>query len=92
MYTITDVQELHEWMVKHFVGPEAGDVVELWERAGDEEVETDPMVEIMRNETEEGKKVTRNGGTKHVAVFRRKVDSAWPEEDESGREGKEAEV
>ena len=32
----------------------------------------------LREETEEGKKVTRNGGRKFVAVFRRGVDPEWP--------------
>lgn len=81
MYTITDVAELHEWMVKHFVGVEAGDVSGLWERVGEEEVEGDQMVRVMREETEEGKKVSRNGGRKYVAVFRRGVDPGWVDGD-----------
>lgn len=79
IYTITDVEELHQWMVSHFAGPEAGDVSELWERVTDEENEEDAMVKVMREETEEGKKVTRNGGNKYVAVFRRKENPTWPE-------------
>lgn len=35
-------------------------------------------VELMMNETEEGKKVTRNGGEKYVALFRRLPDPEWP--------------
>ena len=46
----------------------------------DEEVEADECVAVMREETEEGKKVTRNGGRKFVAVFRRVVDPPWPGE------------
>lgn len=64
-------------MVKHFVGIEAGDVKVLWERVGEEEVEGDGMVRVMREETEEGKKVSRNGGRKYVAVFRRVGDPEW---------------
>lgn len=79
VYTITDVQELHEWMVRHFVGVEAGDVKGLWERVGEEEVEDDEMVGVMMGETEEGKKVSRNGGGKFVAVFRRGRDPDWVE-------------
>lgn len=79
VYTITDVEELHKWMVSHFVGEDAGDVSELWEQVSDKENDADPKVQIMSEETEEGKKVTRNGGKKHVAVFRRKNDPAWPE-------------
>jgi tRNA (guanine-N7-)-methyltransferase len=33
----------------------------------------DPAVEAMTNGTEEGQKVTRNGGSKYIAVFRRIV-------------------
>lgn len=80
VYTITDVEELHQWMVKHFVGSEAGDARELWETVGDGENEDDLCVRVMREETEEGKKVTRNNGKKFVAVFRRKEDPAWPDE------------
>jgi tRNA (guanine-N7-)-methyltransferase len=32
---------------------------------------SDPSVEAMTNGTEEGQKVTRNGGSKYIAVFRR---------------------
>ncbi|EQL32862.1 tRNA (guanine-N7-)-methyltransferase, variant [Blastomyces dermatitidis ATCC 26199] len=88
LYTITDVEELHRWMVSHFdVGggeEEAGEeggintVKELFERVGDEELERDPCVKVMMEETEEGKKVTRNKGKKFVAVWRRKEDPQWP--------------
>ncbi|PGH02204.1 tRNA (guanine-N(7)-)-methyltransferase [Blastomyces parvus] len=89
LYTITDVEELHQWMVSHFdVGngeeEEAGEeggintVKELFERVGDEELEQDPCVKVMMEETEEGKKVTRNKGKKFVAVWRRKEDPQWP--------------
>lgn len=37
-------------------------VEELWERVTEEELERDPCLKVMREETEEGKKVTRNGG------------------------------
>lgn len=80
VYTITDVEELHQWMVKHFAGREAGDARELWEVVSDEENESDTCVRVMKEETEEGKKVTRNNGKKFVAVFRRKDDPAWPDE------------
>lgn len=80
VYTITDVEELHLWMVRHFEGPEAGEVRELWERVGEEENAGDEAVKVMMDETEEGKKVTRNGGRKFVAVFRRREDPAWDEE------------
>ena len=72
VYTITDVEDLHEWMVERFEAHPS------FERVGDEEVEADGCVGVMREETEEGKKVTRNGGRKFVAVFRRGVDPEWP--------------
>jgi tRNA (guanine-N(7)-)-methyltransferase len=71
VYTITDVKALHEWMVEHF---EAHPSFELVSR---DDVEKDQCVEIMRNETEEGKKVDRNKGTKYVALFRRLEDPPW---------------
>lgn len=72
IYTITDVEDLHMWMVKHF------DDCESFERVGEEIVEEDACVEVMKRETEEGKKVERNGGEKFVALFKRKADPPWP--------------
>ena len=79
MYTITDVEELHQWIVKHFEGEEAGELKELWERVPEEELGEDVCVKTMSEETEEGKKVTRNNGRKFVGVWRRRVDPEWPE-------------
>jgi len=78
VYTITDVEELHVWMAKHFSGEEAGDAKELWARVSEEELDVDPCVKVMSEETEESKKVTRNGGEKFIAVFRRKDNPEWP--------------
>lgn len=50
MYTITDVKDLHEWMVKHL------EEHPLFERLSKEWEENDECVKIMRNATEEGKK------------------------------------
>lgn len=72
VYTITDVEDLHLWMVERFEKHPS------FERVGEEEVEADELVGVMREETEEGKKVTRNGGRKFVAVFRRTEDPEWP--------------
>ncbi|KAE9989232.1 hypothetical protein EG327_002934 [Venturia inaequalis] len=72
VYSITDVKDLHEWMVEHFSG------CKLFERLSEEEEGEDECVEVMKVETEEGKKVGRNGGTKYVACFRRRGDPAWP--------------
>ena len=65
VYTITDVRDLHEWMVSHFEAHAA------FERVGEEEERDDPCVAIMKSETEEGKKVERVNGDKFVALFRR---------------------
>ncbi|KAM3522816.1 hypothetical protein MY4038_008456 [Beauveria bassiana] len=72
VYTITDVEALHEWMVEHLEAHPAFERVV----AGDE-VEGDPCVAVMRRETEEGKKVARNKGLKFVALFRRREDPPW---------------
>jgi tRNA (guanine-N7-)-methyltransferase len=77
VYTITDVEELSQWMIKHFDGDEAGDARELWERVGQEEIDADPCVRVMSQETEEAKKVTRNNGGKYIAVFRRRENPEW---------------
>lgn len=77
MYTITDVEDLHLWMVKHF--DEHGSFVRVDE--GDMDDEQSKCVEVMRTETEEGKKVERNGGLKLVACFRRAGDPPWPGEE-----------
>ena len=57
--------------------------VEVPEEGREEEWEDKTMgilVKCMREETEEGKKVTRNGGKKFVDVWRRKEDLPWPGE------------
>ena len=60
VYTITDVEDLHLWMVEHFEKHPS------FERVSNTEVEDDVCVEVMRSETEEGKKVERNSGSKSV--------------------------
>jgi len=72
VYTITDVEDLHLWMAEHF------DSHPSFERVSKEDEETDPCVALMRTETEEGKKVERNGGQKFIALFRRLEDPPWP--------------
>lgn len=71
IYTITDVEALHEWMVEHL------DSHPSFERICKEEEETDECVKVMMSETEEGKKVARNNGKKFVALFRRTEDPPW---------------
>lgn len=71
VYTITDVEALHEWMVEHL------DAHPSFERIPEEEEKSDPCVAVMLKETEEGKKVERNNGPKFVALFRRIPDPPW---------------
>ncbi|XP_012282869.1 tRNA (guanine-N(7)-)-methyltransferase [Orussus abietinus] len=68
VYTITDVQDLHEWMVQHF------DEHPLFGRVSNYELSLDPITEKLYESTEEGQKVTRNKGNKFLAVFRRIPD------------------
>lgn len=65
LYTITDVQDLNEWMVSHLDGFPA------FEKLSEVEIAKDSVVEEVRTATEEGKKVERNNGVKLVAVYRR---------------------
>ncbi|XP_063531058.1 tRNA (guanine-N(7)-)-methyltransferase [Cydia strobilella] len=68
VYTITDVKDLHDWMVTHFEDHP------LFEKISDEELKSDPIVEKLYESTEEGQKVTRNNGDKFLAVYRRISD------------------
>lgn len=70
LYTISDVKDLHDWMVKHLSEHP------LFERVSDEELVNDPCIDAMTNGTQEGQKVTRIGGSKYPAVFRRKPSKA----------------
>jgi tRNA (guanine-N7-)-methyltransferase len=72
IYTITDVEDLHNWMVGHLNAHPS------FERLSEEEQEADGCVHIMRTETEEGMKVERNSGRKFVACFRRLEEPPWP--------------
>lgn len=83
IYTITDVEELHLWMVKHL------DAFPLFARISDQDLVGDVVVEQVRDiawkrraetsdtsnqvrtSTEEGKKVERNKGAKYLACYRR---------------------
>ncbi|KAF4629060.1 hypothetical protein G7Y89_g9089 [Cudoniella acicularis] len=56
IYTITDVEDLHLWMVDHFEKHPS------FKRVPEDEQEADECVEVMKTETEEGMKVARNNG------------------------------
>ena len=86
LYTITDVEEYHHWILDHFRQEpvpgqegevEQGGIKDLWERVSDEEVQQDKCVQLMKDATEEGQKVSRFEGLKFVAVYRRKPDPEW---------------
>lgn len=65
IYTITDVKDLHDWMVMHF------EEHPLFERISDEELKEDVVVDKLYESSEEGQKVSRNKGDKFLAVYRR---------------------
>ncbi|KAL1140464.1 hypothetical protein AAG570_000396 [Ranatra chinensis] len=69
VYTVTDVEDLHEWMVKHFTEHP------LFSRVIESELKNDPVIEKLLDCSEEGMKVSRNNGQKFLAVFRREADS-----------------
>lgn len=68
IYTITDVHDLHLWMVSHL------EEHPLFERLNEDELKADPVVDKLYESTEEGQKVTRAKGEKWCAVFRRIPD------------------
>ncbi|CAB9513554.1 tRNA (guanine-N(7)-)-methyltransferase [Seminavis robusta] len=77
LYCITDVQELHQWHVQKC------NAHPLFRRLKEEEIKDDPCVELMKNETEEGKKVTKLGGDnkkgeKYYCVYQRILDAEIP--------------
>jgi tRNA (guanine-N7-)-methyltransferase len=65
LYTITDVEALHQWMASCL------DAHPLFARLTDAELAADPCVELIRTATEEAKKVERNKGMKFPAIYRR---------------------
>lgn len=65
LYVITDVEDLHNWHLKHCGAHE------LFRKLSEVEMEDDPCVKAMYNETEEGKKVERAGTNKYYAVYER---------------------
>ncbi|TFK50077.1 putative methyltransferase [Heliocybe sulcata] len=68
VYTITDVLDLHEWMRTHLEN------FPLFEPVDEETLRAEgkgPILDAVRQSTEEGKKVERNNGDKWLACFRR---------------------
>lgn len=69
IYTITDVEELGDWMKACLEGHP------MFEAVRDEELEADPVVKLLSSATEEGQKVAQNGGQTFQAVYKRVVPS-----------------
>jgi tRNA (guanine-N7-)-methyltransferase len=68
IYTITDVEDLYEWMRTHLEN------FPLFEPITEEALRADgkgPILDAVYESTEEGKKVARNNGQKWLACFRR---------------------
>ncbi|KAJ6995359.1 hypothetical protein D5086_014120 [Populus alba] len=65
IYSITDVEELGDWMKTCLENHP------MFEALAEEELEADPAVKLLRTATEEGQKVARNGGQTFQAVYRR---------------------
>ncbi|KAL5782875.1 hypothetical protein ACOSP7_007904 [Xanthoceras sorbifolium] len=70
IYTITDVEELGDWMKSCLESHP------MFEALAEEELEADPVVKLLSCATEEGQKVARNGGQTFQAVFRRIVPTS----------------
>ncbi|XP_045804504.1 tRNA (guanine-N(7)-)-methyltransferase [Trifolium pratense] len=65
IYTITDVEELGDWMKTCLENHP------LFEPLTEKELEADPAVKLLSSATEEGQKVARNDGQTFQAVYRR---------------------
>lgn len=65
LYTITDVENLHQWHVAKCTAHP------MFEQLSEAELQGDKAAIAMVTETEEGKKVARAGNAKYCAVFRR---------------------
>lgn len=68
VYTITDVKNLHDWMMAHL------SAFPLFEPVDEKTLRSEgkgPIIDAVYTSTEEGKKVERNGGEKWLACFRR---------------------
>ena len=68
VYIATDVFDLFEWMDSRLSNHT------LFQKLSEEEVERDPTVSLLFESTEEGRKVSRTGGQKWKAVYRRICD------------------
>eukprot|EP01017_Pseudomicrothorax_dubius_P031192 TRINITY_DN3957_c0_g2_i2.p1 TRINITY_DN3957_c0_g2~~TRINITY_DN3957_c0_g2_i2.p1 ORF type:complete len:302 (+),score=81.72 TRINITY_DN3957_c0_g2_i2:51-956(+) len=74
LYAVTDIEELHDWHIEKLNSHPQ------FRRLPESSLTDDPCVEAMQNETEEGKKVTRNGGRKFYCVYERVPTSTTTEQ------------
>ncbi|KMZ64909.1 tRNA (guanine-N(7)-)-methyltransferase [Zostera marina] len=65
IYTITDVEELGDWMRSCL------EEHPLFQAVPEHELEADPVVKLLSGATEEGQKVARNEGQTFQAIYRR---------------------
>jgi len=65
LYTVTDVKDLHDWMVEHLAAHPS------FKRLTLEEENSDILHDKLLNRSEEAQKVERNNGDKFLAIFRR---------------------
>jgi tRNA (guanine-N7-)-methyltransferase len=65
IYTVTDVKDLHDWMVEHL------EAYPKFQRISDEEAKSDILYDNLLHSSEESKKVDRISGEKFVAIFRK---------------------
>ena len=68
VYLATDVEDLYNWMIGHFNDHP------LFEEITKDHLHEDIVVDKLFDSTEEGKKVTRSGGKKFIAVYIRVDD------------------
>ncbi|KAJ9094644.1 hypothetical protein QFC19_007857 [Naganishia cerealis] len=75
LYTVTDVKDLHDWMMHHLSLHPSFEYIptETLLDAGD------PVLKSAMTSTEEGMKVERNKGSKWAGCFRRKEDPPMQE-------------
>eukprot|EP00826_Nyctotherus_ovalis_P005911 TRINITY_DN1134_c0_g1_i3.p2 TRINITY_DN1134_c0_g1~~TRINITY_DN1134_c0_g1_i3.p2 ORF type:complete len:162 (-),score=37.23 TRINITY_DN1134_c0_g1_i3:128-613(-) len=65
IYTVTDVKDLFDWNVRMLESHP------MFQRVPNEQLEGDEYVDAMVNHTDESKKVTRKGGNKYWAVYKK---------------------
>lgn len=68
VYLATDVEDLYNWMIGHFNDHP------LFQEITKDHYHEDAVIDKLFDSTEEGKKVTRNGGKKFIAVYVRVDD------------------